>query len=73
MPEEETSDTQRKFWFTVSIVLIIAGVIFYWSWGVMYNTWDILRTESLGAYVLTVLLIGFGLVGALLTRKKKQA
>lgn len=73
MPEEETSDTQRKLWFTVSIVLIIAGVIFYWSWGVMYNTWDILRTESLGAYVLTVLLIGFGLVGALLTRKKKQA
>jgi len=71
MPEEEVSEGQRKLWFAVSVLFIIAGILFYWSWGLMFNTWDIFKTESLGAYVLTVLLLGFGIIGALLTRKKK--
>jgi len=72
MPEEESSETQRKLWFALSIVFIIAGVAFYWAWGIMFNTWDLFKTTSLGAYVLTVLLLGFGIIGALLTRKKKK-
>jgi hypothetical protein len=71
MPEEEISEAHRKYWFAFSIVLIIAGIAFYWAWGIMFGTWDLFKTTSLGAYVLTVLLLGFGIIGALLTRKKK--
>ncbi len=70
MPEEETSETQRGIWFFVSIVLILAGIGFYGIWGLLFGTWNLLETGSLGAYAITVLLIGFGVVGALLTRKK---
>ncbi len=73
MPEQEIDETQRKIWFAISVIFIIAGILFYWSWGLLFNTWDIFRTENLGAYVLTVLLLGFGIVGALLTKKKKTA
>ena len=70
MPEEEVSDTERRFWFIVSIVLIFAGVGFYGFWGMTFNTWNLFETRSLGAYAVTVVLLGFGIVGALLTRKK---
>lgn len=71
MPEQEIGETQRKLWFAFSILLIMAGISFYWAWGLMFDTWNIFATENLGAYVITVLLVAFGIVGALLTRKKK--
>jgi hypothetical protein len=70
MPEEEISETQRGIWFFASIILIVAGIGFYGLWGLMFNTWNLFETRSLGAYAVTVLLLGFGIVGALLTRKK---
>jgi len=71
MPEQEFSETQRKLWFYFSIIILIAGIGFYWVWGIMFGTWNLFVTEHIGAYAITVLLIGFGLVGALLTRKKE--
>ncbi|MDH4122992.1 MAG: hypothetical protein OEV21_02755 [Thermoplasmata archaeon] len=71
MPEQEESETHRKIWFAASVFLIVLGIVFYWTWGVMFNTWNIFEVESLGAYVITVLLLSFGIIGALLTKKKK--
>jgi hypothetical protein len=72
MPEQEISETQRKLWFYFSIIILLAGIGFYWIWGIMFGTWNLFETAHLGAYTITVLLVGFGLVGALLTRKKKE-
>jgi len=72
MAEQEISETQRKLLFFFSVVMIIAGIGFYWIWGIMFNTWNLFETEHLGAYTITVLLLCFGIVGALLTRKKRE-
>jgi hypothetical protein len=70
MPEEENGETQRRIWFLTSVALIFAGIGFYGVWGMLFNTWNLFETRSLGAYAVTVLLLGFGIVGALLTKKK---
>ena len=43
--------------------------MFYLSWGLTYGSWNLLRPEWVGAYAVTVVLVGFGLVGMLLYRK----
>lgn len=68
--EQEISEGQRKFWFFLSIMMIIAGIGFYWVWGMMFGTWNLFVSEHLGAYTITILLVGFGVVGALLMRKR---
>ena len=71
MPEQDMSESTRKFWFYLSIMTIVAGVAFYWFWGLMFGTWLLFETQNVGAYSITVLLIAFGVIGALLTRKKQ--
>jgi hypothetical protein len=44
-------------------LLLMMGVGLYLGWGVLFNVWD-----DLGVYALSVILIGFGLVGFLLYR-----
>jgi len=73
MPEEEVSEGQREFWFLLSLLMIMAGIAFYVVWGIMFSTWNLFETRSVGAYAITVVLLGFGIVGALLTRKKQAA
>lgn len=70
MPEQETVEGARKLWFWISIFLIILGIGFYWGWGLMFGTWNLFDVENLGAYVITMLLLFFGIIGALLNRKK---
>ena len=72
MPEQQSSDSARKFYYVISLVLIVLGIAFYWSWGLMFGIWSPLEAEGIGAYAITVLMIGFGLVGVLLNRKKKS-
>lgn len=55
------------FWFYFFASL--AGVVFYVAWGISYGSWNFLRSEWVGVYAVTVILIGFGLVGMLLYRK----
>jgi len=71
MPEEESSEVTRKIWFIISVILIIAGVAYYWAWGIMFGTWNLFARESLGAYVITIVLLGFGILGTVLNRKKR--
>ena len=49
--------------------LILLGILFYVSWGIVYNTWNLFDPESIGVYALTIILIGFGLTGFLLYRR----
>jgi hypothetical protein len=55
------------FWF-YSLVFL-AGILFYIIWGLSYGSWNLFRAEWVGAYAVTVVLIGFGVVGMLLYRK----
>ena len=55
------------FWFYA--LSFAAGVIFYVVWGLSYGSWNLLRSEWVGAYAVTIVLVGFGLVGMLLYRK----
>ncbi|MEM4262217.1 MAG: hypothetical protein QW505_00355 [Thermoplasmata archaeon] len=71
MPEQESSELSRKAWFAFSILLIMAGIAFYWGWGIMFNTWNFFVVENIGAYVITFLLLGFGIIGAILNRKRQ--
>lgn len=72
MPAESSNEGMRKVWFYISILLIILGIAFYWGWGITYGTWNLLDRGGLGAYIITVMLLGFGIIGALLNRPKKS-
>ena len=72
MSEESSNEGMRKIWFNISILLIILGIAFYWGWGITYGTWNLLATEGLGAYIITIMLLGFGIIGAMLNRPKKS-
>ena len=65
----ESSETPRKILFAFSILLIMAGLIMYFVWGILYNSWNILLVENMGVYAVTIILICFGIVGALLYSK----
>ncbi len=52
------------FWF-YSLVFL-AGILFYLIWGFTYGSWNLLRPEWVGAYAVTIVLVGFGIVGMLL-------
>ena len=55
--------------FYFYFLAFLAGVIFYVVWGLSYGSWNLLRPEWVGAYAVTVILVGFGLVGMLLYRR----
>jgi hypothetical protein len=54
-----------------SLLLIVTAIIFYWVWGVVYGSWNIFSAENMGVYVIFVVLLGFGILGYLLTRFKR--
>ena len=55
------------FWFFA--LAFLAGILFYLLWGFSYGSWNIFRPEWVGAYAVTVILLGFGVVGMLLYRE----
>ncbi|HEX9341171.1 MAG TPA: hypothetical protein VF992_08400 [Thermoplasmata archaeon] len=55
------------FWFYA--LTLLAGILFYVLWGLSYGSWNLLRPEWVGAYAVTVVLVGFGIVGMLLYRE----
>ena len=55
------------FWFYA--LSLAAGVLFYVIWGATYGSWNLLRPEWVGAYAVTVVLVGFGIVGMLIYRR----
>ncbi len=54
-----------------SLLLILTAALFYWVWGVSYNGWNLFSAENLGVYAIFVVLLGFGILGYLLTRFKR--
>ncbi len=65
----ESAEMPRKILFAFSILLIMAGLIMYFVWGILYNSWNILLVENMGVYAVTIILICFGIVGAFLYSK----
>ena len=59
MPEEaKMPAVLPRIFYTI---LFMLGIALYIGWGIIYNVWF-----DVGVYALTVLLVGFGLVGMLL-------
>jgi len=56
----------RKVAFTFYLILFLAGIVFYLIWGFWYGAWVLVDTPWIGAYAVTVVLLGFGIVGMLL-------
>ncbi len=56
----------RVIWI-LSWILVAIGAVFYFAWGFLYDVWT-----DIGQYSLTVTLIGFGLLGALLAKYKDE-
>lgn len=54
-----------------SLLLIVTAVLFYWVWGMSYGTWNMFTKENIGVYTIFIALLGFGLLGYLLTRLQK--
>jgi len=57
MPEEPRLNIAKYFY----LVLLIIGVVFYISWGILYDGWF-----DRGVYAVTIVLVGFGVTGVLL-------
>ncbi|HYM40483.1 MAG TPA: hypothetical protein VEY12_10170 [Thermoplasmata archaeon] len=56
----------RRVAFFFYLALFMAGIIFYLIWGFTYGAWNLLAADWIGAYAVTVILLGFGIVGMLL-------
>lgn len=52
--------------FMFYAILFLAGVTLYLVWGFYYGAWNLLDAPWIGAYAVTVVLVGFGIVGMLL-------
>jgi len=46
----------------VSLVMLIAGIIFYIGWSLHYDAWT-----NIGVYSLTITFVAFGVLGLLLS------
>lgn len=59
----------RRVAFAFYSLLLFAGILFYLIWGFTYGAWNLLEPQWVGAYAVTIILVGFGIVGMLLYRK----
>jgi len=67
MAEEASFPKTVAMWFYT--ILLILGVLMYVGWGIFFGTWDPFQPENTGVYAITVVLVGFGIVGILLYSK----
>ncbi len=70
MAEGEGAEFQRQLAFSLSVVLLVAGLLLYWYWGLRYGTWSPFTRGNIGIYTIYTPLIAFGIIGILLYRKK---
>src|SRR2546428_8480467 len=42
------------------------------SWGAIYSSWNMFRPENAGVYAVTVITVGFGVLGMLLYRSEEH-
>lgn len=67
----EVSAFPRKVAFWFYAFLLVVGFTFYAVWGAVYGSWNVFDAGNAGVYAVTVLLVGFGIVGMLLYRRAK--
>ena len=68
MPED-TPLTHVAKWFYRTLVGL--GIVFYFTWNAVYACWNLVDPACAGVYAVTVVLVGFGIVGSLLYAPKK--
>ena len=73
MAEGEDSEFQRKAAFAFFSLLLVAGILVYWGWGLIYGTWYPFDRGNIGIYTIYTPLIAFGIIGMILFRKKRTA
>jgi hypothetical protein len=56
-----------NFYTAVSILLLLAGILFYIYWGTRYGVW-----YDIGIYSITIVLVIWGIVGIILTLMEKE-
>lgn len=56
----------RRIAFGFYLLLFLAGIAFYLIWAIYYGAWNPFQADWIAAYAVTVILVGFGLVGMLL-------
>ncbi len=71
MAEPDRSEFQRKATFVFFLIILAAGILLYWGWGVLYDTWNPFTRGNIGIYAIYMPMILFGIIGVLLYRKKK--
>jgi high-affinity Fe2+/Pb2+ permease len=49
-------------WTIVALIVLIAGLLLYVTWGLRYNVW-----ADIGIYSITIVLVLAGLIGAILS------
>jgi hypothetical protein len=49
-------------WTICALIILIAGILLYITWGLRYNVW-----ADVGIYSLTIVLVLGGLIGAILS------
>lgn len=61
-PHAKTPNTIALVFYTV---MLLAGIVLYFGWSIMYGTWF-----DSGLYSITAVLVGFGIFGVLLYGRK---
>lgn len=70
MAEGEGSEFQRKAALGFSVALLAAGILIYWGWGLLYDTWYPFNRGDIAIYTIYAPLVAFGIIGILLFRKR---
>jgi len=68
-PMAEVAAFPRRVAFGFYTFLLLVGIAFYVIWGAIYSSWNMFRPENTGVYAVTVITVGFGVLGMLLYRR----
>ena len=72
MANASASAFPRRVAFGFYTLVLLAGISFYVIWGAIYRSWNVFLRENAGVYAVTVIMVGFGLVGMILYRKSPR-
>jgi len=73
MANAEASEWQRKVIMAFFALLLAAGIVIYWVWGILYETWYPFTRENISIYTIVAPLIAFGAIGLVLYWKKPSS
>ena len=65
----EASAFPRRVAFGFYTFLLLVGIAFYVIWGAIYGSWNVFAPQNAGVYAVTVITVGFGVLGILLYRR----